>query len=135
VILLDTSIIMYAGGGLHPCKAPALRVLRRVAAGELAGAVNAEVLQEILHRFRGTPRWADGLRMYELARHAIALVLPITEGVMDRAVRLMQRHPTLSTRDAVHAATAMADGFLGICSFDADFDTVVGLKRFLPDEL
>jgi predicted nucleic acid-binding protein len=135
VILLDTNIIMYAGGGVHPCKAPSLRVLHRVAAGEVVGAVNAEVLQEILHRFRGTPHWADGLRMYELARQAISVVLPITEGGLDRAVRLMQRHPGLTTRDAVHAAAAMGEGVLGICSFDADFDQVNGLRRFLPDEL
>jgi predicted nucleic acid-binding protein len=135
VILLDTNILMYAGGGLHTCKAPSLRLLRRVAAGEVAAAVNAEVLQEILHRFQGSPRWADGVRMYELTRQVVSVVIPVTETVLDGAVRLMQRHPALSARDAVHASTALAVGVRGICSYDTDLDQVVGLRRFVPDEL
>ncbi len=135
MILLDTNILMYAGGGLHPCKAPSLRLLRRVAAGEVAAAINAEVLQEIVHRFHGTPRWADGVRMYELARQVLPLVVPVTEAVLGRVVRLMQRHPSLTARDAVHAATALAEGVRGICSYDTDFDQVLGLRRLVPDEV
>ncbi len=73
--------------------------------------------------------------MYELTRQVIPVVVPITEGVVDRAQQLMRRHPALSARDAVHAATALADGVRGLCSFDADFDQVAGLRRLLPDEV
>ena len=135
MILVDTNIVMYAAGALHPCKAPALRLLERIASGEVEAAVNAELLQEILHRFRGSARWDDGLRMYALVRQVVPVVVPITEGVMDRARQLMQRHAALSARDAVHAATALADGMRGLCSFDSDFDQVLGLRRLLPDEV
>jgi uncharacterized protein len=135
VIIVDTNIMMYAAGGLHPCKAPALHVLDRIASGEVEAAVNAEVLQEILHRFRGTARWSDGLRMYELTRQVFQVVVPITEGVVDRARHLMSRHPALTARDAVHAATAQAEGVRGICSYDTDFDQVIGLRRLVPDEV
>jgi predicted nucleic acid-binding protein len=47
----------------------------------------------------------------------------------------MQRHPALSARDAVHAATALAVGVRGICSYDSDYDQVEGLRRLVPEEV
>jgi predicted nucleic acid-binding protein len=135
VIIVDTNIVMYAAGGAHPFKAPALRLLERVAGGAVAAAVNAEALQEILHRFQGSARWPDGLRMCALTRQIFPVVVPITEGVMDRALAVMQQYPALTARDAVHAATALAEGVRGLCSYDADFDQVLGLRRLLPDDV
>lgn len=135
MILLDTNILMYAGGALHPCKAPSLRLLQRVAAGEVRAAVNAEALQEILHRFHRTERWADGVRLYELTRQVVPVVLPVTEHVLDEAKRLMERYRSLTARDAVHAATALSVGVRGICSYDPDFDQVVGLRRLVPEQV
>ncbi len=135
MILLDTNIPMYAAGALHPCKAPAVRLLSRIASGEVAAAVDAELLQEILHRYRGLQRWADGTRVYELVRQIVPIVLPITVEVMDGARRLMGRHPDLAARDAVHAAVVLEGGLRAICSFDGDFDRVIGLRRVLPDEV
>lgn len=135
MILLDTNILMYAGGALHPCKAPSLRLLQRVAAGEVPAAVNAEALQEILHRFQGTGRWADGVRMYDLTRQVVPVVIPVTELVLDEAKRLMEQYRGMTARDAVHAATALSVGVRGICSYDSDFDQVEALRRFEPDEV
>jgi len=135
VILIDTNVVMYAGGGAHPHKAPSLRLLERVASGQVEAAVNAEVLQEILHRFHGTLRWADGVRMYELLRQVVPVVLPVTDRVLDRALQLMGEHPTLTARDAVHAASALGAGVRGLCSYDTDFDQVVGLWRLVPEDL
>lgn len=50
MILVDTNILMYAAGASHPCKAPSLRLLERVARGDVEAAIHAETLQEILHR-------------------------------------------------------------------------------------
>jgi predicted nucleic acid-binding protein len=60
VILLDTNLFMYAAGADHPNKAPAGRYLDRVASGEVETAIDAETLQEILHRYRAIRRWEDG---------------------------------------------------------------------------
>ncbi len=56
MILLDANIFMYAGGASHPNKAPSLALLEGVARGEREAAVDAEVLQEILHRYRAIQR-------------------------------------------------------------------------------
>jgi predicted nucleic acid-binding protein len=68
LILIDGNIFMYAAGAEHPHKAPCVALLRRVALGETEAAVDAEVLQEILHRYRAIRRWEEGREVYARAR-------------------------------------------------------------------
>jgi len=63
VILLDANIIMYAAGALDQHKAPSVALLERIARGEVEAALDADVLQEILHRYRALRRWNDGRRV------------------------------------------------------------------------
>ncbi|MBL8213671.1 MAG: hypothetical protein JNK87_23335 [Bryobacterales bacterium] len=58
--LTDANVLMYAAGAPHPNKAPAIAFLERVANNRIAAASDAEVLQEILHRYRALNRWAEG---------------------------------------------------------------------------
>jgi len=45
---------------------------------------------------------------------------------------LIDRHPELPSRDALHAATALQRGMEVVVSADADFDMVLGLRRVDP---
>jgi hypothetical protein len=56
-------------------------------------ALDAEVLQEILHRYRAIRRWPEGRSVYDLARQIVLIVIPITAEVVDLA-----RHLWTSTR-------------------------------------
>jgi predicted nucleic acid-binding protein len=132
VILLDASVFMYAGGAEHPNKAPAGRYLKRVTAKEIDAAIDAETLQEILHRYRAIRRWEDGRRVYDLARTLVPVVLPVTAPVLDAARDLLDRHSDLMARDALHAAVALQYTDGQICSFDDDFDEIDGVKRTEP---
>jgi len=132
MILLDTNILMYSAGADHPNKAPSLKLLRRVAAGELEANIDTEVLQEILHRYRSLGRWNDGRKVFELARKLFPEVLAVTGEVMDQAKRLADTHPNISARDAVHAAVVAVHKLDGICTFDADFARIAGCKRIAP---
>ena len=55
--------------------------------------------------------------------------LPVTGAVMDQAERLVDSHPNLSARDAVHVAVVIAYNLEGICTFDGDFDQIPGCER------
>lgn len=132
MILLDANVLMYAAGADHPNKEPSVRFLERVARGEVEAALDAESLQEILHRYRALGRWAEGRRVYDLARRLFPEILPITAPLVDRARRLMDEHDRLSARDAVHAAVVFTHRLEAICSFDGDFDAVRGLRRIEP---
>lgn len=129
MILVDANVLMYAAGAEHPNKAPALGFLKRVAAGEIEATVDAELLQEIIHRYRALNRWSDGQQVYTLARGLFPQVLAITGAVMDYAKQLADEDPQISARDAVHAAVVEIYRLEGICTFDRDFDRIRGCRR------
>lgn len=134
MILLDTNVFMYAAGADHPAKAPSVRLLERVAAGEIAeAAVDAETLQEILHRYRAVGRWSDGRKVYDKVRTIVPLVVPVTAAILDQARTLLDRHENLMARDALHAAVALTHATGRIFSFDTDFDAIAGLERLEPE--
>lgn len=132
MILVDANILMYAAGAAHGHKAPSTRFLERVARGEVDAVVDAETLQEILHRYRALRRWQDGKRVYDLARQLFPTVLPITADILDRARLLMDQYPSIMTRDAVHAAVVLHEGLDSICSYDRDFDRLREIERTQP---
>ena len=114
---------------------PSAHLLERVARGEVDAALDAEVLQEILHRYRALGRWEDGRRLYDAARRVVLVVLPITADVMDEARAIMDEHPTLMARDALHAAVCRVVRAEAICSYDEDFDAIRGVRRVEPAEV
>jgi uncharacterized protein len=132
VILLDANTFMYAAGAAHPHKLPSARMLERVARGEVAATINAETLQEILHRYRAINRWSQGRQVYDLARQLFPSVVPISSDILDRARELLDHHSTLMAREALHAAVVMHEGLEAICSYDRDFDVIGTISRIEP---
>ena len=131
-VFLDTNIFLYAAGRPHPERDACARVLRRVADGSLEATVNSEVVQEILYVLTRRGRRKEALA---LARNVTALfpnLLPVTCEDMREALRLLEGHPGLSVRDAVHAATMLRNGLRTVASVDSDFDQIPGIRRIAP---
>jgi len=135
VILVDANVLMYAAGAAHRLKRPSADLLDRIARGEVDAGIDAEILQEILHRYRALRRWEQGRQLYDLTRALFPGVLPVTAEVLDEARRLLDERPEASARDAVHAAACRVYDAEAICSWDRDFDRFEGLKRVEPDRL
>jgi predicted nucleic acid-binding protein len=135
MILVDANVLMYAAGAPHPHKEPSVVLLKRVASGAVEAVLDAEVLQEILHRYRSIGRWEDGREVYDRARRIFPVVLPVTAELLDRARVLLDEHRTLMARDALHAAFVLEHRLAGICSFDADLDVISGLIRHEPNDI
>lgn len=133
MILVDTNIIMYAAGAPHPHKQPCVRLLERTARGDIDAAIDAETLQEILHRYRAINRWDDGKKVYDLARQIFHVILPVTTEALDQARQLLDYHKRLMARDALHAAIVINERLEAICSYDTDFDSIAGIRRMEPD--
>jgi len=132
MILIDSNVIMYAAGAEHPHKLASVAMLRRVGVGEVEATIDAEVLQEILHRYRAIGRWKDGRRVYDLARQVFPEVVPITAAILDRARAILDTNSRMMARDALHAAVVITEGMDAICSYDRDFDRVASLTRIQP---
>ena len=130
--LVDSGVFMYAAGREHPLKKRAMAFLESAAEGSVEAVIDAEVLQEILHRYRALKRWQEGRLVYDTARMLFPEVLAVTGEVMDRARQLMDEQSGFMARDALHAAVVAVYGLASITSFDPDFDRVTWLKRVEP---
>ena len=132
MILIDSNVFMYAAGSKHPHKSSSWHFLEKVARGEIEAATDAEVLQEILHRYRAIGRWADGRQVYDLARKIVPIVVPVGAEILDLARGLLDRYDSLIARDALHAAAAIHVDAEALCSFDRDFDALNEISRIEP---
>jgi predicted nucleic acid-binding protein len=129
VILVDSIIPMYLVGAPHPNKIAARRALEEsVAAGESL-CTDAEVLQEILHRYTAIRRPDDIDAAFDALLAIVDVVYPIERSDVERARRLLRTTPTLSARDAVHIALMQGRDIDRILTFDTGFDGIPGIVR------
>jgi uncharacterized protein len=120
---------MYLIGASHPHKAEAQLILERlIAAGERL-ITDAEVLQEILHRYTAINKREVIRAAFQAVLEIVDEVMPIEKADVLRAAEITQHSGLLSARDAVHIAVMERHGVRSIVSFDADFDRWPGLRR------
>lgn len=131
---LDANILMYAGGAEHPLKRPCQRALRRAVDAEANLLTDAEVLQEILHRYFSLDRPAAARTVYQATIKVCSEVLPITERDTSRALVLLEEHGRLSPRDALHVATMEHAQVTRLLSTDKDFDGLPQVERIAPGD-
>jgi predicted nucleic acid-binding protein len=132
VILVDANVLMYATGAPHPHKDASAALIMAIGRRDVAAATDAEVLQEILHRYRALKRWQEGRMVYDDSRRLFPDVIPVTGEITDHARRLLDEVGTLTPRDAIHAAIVLDHRLDAICSYDRDFDRIPGLRRIEP---
>lgn len=120
---------MYLIGGAHPKKAEAQIVIERLIASGERLVTDAEVLQEILHRYTSIQRRdAIGPAM-QVTLEIVDEVYPVERVDVLRASEIVGALQLLSARDALHAAIMERHRVSTIFSFDSDFDRWPGLRR------
>ena len=130
MILIDSNIPMYLVGAPHPHKIDAQRTLERhIAAGDRL-VTDAEVLQEILHRYTAINRKEAIQPAFDALCGVVDAILPITEAeVLMAKDILLGAGSGASARDALHAAVLRTHDIEWIMTFDRDFDRYAGVKR------
>ena len=128
--LIDTNVIVYTVGSVHPLKEASERILSDIAAGTLAANLDAEALQEVLHVYSSRGERKKGFRTIEHLLMLFPNPFPIGREEIEKARDLMRAHSFLSARDAIHAAVVQTHDLEGIISADKVFDRIKGLKRF-----
>jgi hypothetical protein len=99
-----------------------------IAAGERL-VTDAEVLQEILHRYTAIDRREAIRPAFQVTLAIVDEVIPIEKTEVLRAGEIVRNPASMSARDAVHIAVMERHGIRSILSFDADFDRWPGLRR------
>jgi hypothetical protein len=129
LIFLDSNVPMYLVGAPHSHKRDAQQILERLLAEEERLVTDAEVLQEILHRYVAIDR-RDAIQPTFDALLGIAdEVLPVELADVESAKRIVLGSPKLSARDALHLAVMERQKIARIFSFDTGFDDVPGIAR------
>ena len=127
---------MYAVGAEHPLKGPCGRILILIAEHPSMFITDAEVLQELIHRYLAQRRWADGQAVFR--RFAVLMrdrVESIRGSDVEQAAALADSYPELAPRDLLHAAVMQRLGVQQITSADAGFDHIAGIDRLDPGML
>lgn len=120
---------MYLVGAAHPNKEAARRLLEEAVAANESLCTDAEVLQEILHRYTAIRRPEDIGRAFDSLESFVDVVYPIEHADVNRARRIVLGTPRLSARDAIHVAVMQGRDIGRVMSFDRGFDVVPGIER------
>jgi predicted nucleic acid-binding protein len=96
---------MYLVGAPHPHKADAQRLLERCVADDERLVTDAQVFQEILHRYAAIGRRDAIPAAFEALRAVVDEVLPIELRDVERARDVALAMPALSARDATPPST------------------------------
>jgi predicted nucleic acid-binding protein len=129
---IDSNIPMYAAGGEHPSKQPSVQLLQRIAKGELEAVTDAEVFQEILHRYSAIGRLETGLRLFDAFETVVGEVLPVEFEDVVAARKVLQEIPVIKARDAIHISIMRRHNIALVYSFDKHFDQIEGIERREP---
>jgi predicted nucleic acid-binding protein len=133
VIVLDTTVLVYAVGADHPLRDPCRRLVAAIADGRIEASTTVEVIQEFAHvraRRRGREDAAA------LARDYVELLSPLVEVGRDdllRGLDLFAVQDRLGAFDAVLAAATIAGGATALVSADRGFAAVPELTHAVPD--
>ncbi|MGI8537414.1 MAG: type II toxin-antitoxin system VapC family toxin [Mycobacteriales bacterium] len=134
MIVLDTTVLVYALGSEHPLRTPCRRLIDAVAEGSLRATTTVEVVQELAHvRARRRDR-ADAAQLAQQFVDLLAPLLPVDETALRSGLALYAGSTRLGAFDAVLAAATLAAGAEALVSADAAFAEVPGLTHVPPTE-
>jgi predicted nucleic acid-binding protein len=131
MIVLDTTVLVYAVGKDHEFREPCQDLVTAVADGRIEATTTAQVIQEcayVLARRRSREVAAD--LAADAARFLTPLLLTTEDDLFD-GLTLWRRHDGLGSFDAVLAATAVRAG-VRLVSADRAFGRVHGLSHVVP---
>ena len=130
MIVLDTSVLVYAVGSEHRLRGAAQGLVAAVAEGHVRATTTVEVVQELVHvRARRQGR-RDAVAVGREYATLLAPLLVTEPGDLEQGLGLFLRYERLGAFDAVLAAAALAAD-AQLVSADRAFADVDGL-RFVP---
>jgi predicted nucleic acid-binding protein len=123
---------MYLVGADHPHKADARRLLERCVLERESLVTDAEVFQEILHRYVAIRRRDAIQPAFDALISMTDEVFPVDRSSVERAKTIVLGNEDLSARDAIHLAVMQRQGVTRILSFDRGLDVFPGIERIGP---
>ncbi len=127
MILVDSNVPMYLIGVPHRHKSDAQRWLEKLVSERQRLVTDAEVLQEILHRYVAIDR-PDAIQpAFDALLAVVDEILGVDLPAVERAKQIVLGHRHLSARDALHLAVMEQHGIARILTFDSGFRGFPGI--------
>ena len=120
---------MYLVGAPHAHKSDARCLLENVIGERQRLVTDAEVLQEILHRYVAINRRDAIQPAFDALLGVVDQVLAVDRSIAERAKQIVLGYRQVSARDAVHLAVMEDHGIERILTFDSGFDGLPGITR------
>ncbi|MEZ0367119.1 type II toxin-antitoxin system VapC family toxin [Mycobacterium sp. pUA109] len=133
MIVLDTTVLVYAKGADHPFRDPCRKLIAAIADERIDATTTPEVIQEFVHvRARRRGR-TDAVTLGRDYAELLSPLLSITRDHLQQGLALFETTPQLGAFDAVLAAAAAEAGAAAIVSADTAFAGLPGVAHIVPD--
>lgn len=132
MIVLDTTVLVYAVGGDHALRDPCRRLVDAIGDGRVVATTTVEVIQEFVHV---RARRRDRTDAASLGRAWIGLLsplLPVSRDDIEAGLGLFERHGELGAFAAVLAAASVSAGADAFVSAETAFAAVPALRLVCP---
>ena len=135
-IFIDTNIPIYAAGRPHRYKQPSIEVNALVSRNAEQFVTDAEVLQELIHRYHSIRLWQTGHRVFdEFSAIMAGRIEPMLPQDAQLAANLADAYPSLDARDLIHLAIMQRLGVTRIVTTDGGFKDLPGIERLDPADI
>ena len=131
---VDANIVLYAVGKPHPLKYLCNQILIDAVRLSLPLISSTEMLQEILHIYTSRNQRERAREIVSDFIRIADTILSITLADFERALKIHEQHPKMTSRDCLHVATMYNHGLAYILSADRHFDDVSGIMRIDPSD-
>jgi hypothetical protein len=132
VIVVDTTVLVYAVGGEHALRESSRRFVRAIQSGRIEATTTVEVVQEFAHARARRHGRADAVQRAREAATFLSPLLVTQAAALEQGLELFERHERLDAFDAVLAATAIEHGADALVSADTAFAGIRGLRHVAP---
>ncbi|HVR06348.1 MAG TPA: type II toxin-antitoxin system VapC family toxin [Solirubrobacteraceae bacterium] len=133
MILLDTTVLVYAKGADHPLREPCRGLVAAIAEGKVEATTTIEVIQEFVHV---RARRRDRSDAAALGRDYSELLSPLLSPTIDdltTGLAIFERNRALGAFDAVLAACAARAEVRALVSADTAFAGLAEIAHVTPD--
>ena len=132
MIVLDTTVLVYAKGTDHPLRDPCRDLIAAIADGRLEATTTVEVIQEFVHvRARRRDR-TDAAALGNDYAALLSPLLPVSAEHLRSGLALFESSENLGAFDAVLAAAATDSDAL--VSTDSGFAKLPTIRHVVPDK-
>ena len=132
MLYLDSNIFIYAALNTGDLGSKATSLLQKIQRGEEKAATSVLTFDETFWAVKKQKGVEKALEAGEaFLRFPNLELIPVSVELLQSALNLVKKY-NLNPRDAIHAATAIAEKVDALVSTDADFDKVKELRRKPP---